>query len=68
MEIKNKLTVTRGEEGGKQWGKEGKGSSKSMYKRPMCKTKEGQDWGQEVGVGGVGESGGRKMETTVFKY
>ena len=32
-----------------------------MYKGPM----EGRGW--EVGVGGVEESGGREMETTVFE-
>ena len=32
MEIRNKLTVTRGEEGVEQWGKE-EGSSKGRVKR-----------------------------------
>ena len=36
-----------------------------MYKGPMDKAK---DWGWEVGVGGAGESGGRKMETTVSEH
>ena len=38
-----------------------------MYEGPMGKDKGGKDGGQEVGVGGTGESGGGKMETTVFK-
>ena len=33
----------------------------------MDKAKGGKDGGWEVKVGGVGESGGGKMETTVFK-
>ena len=41
MEIKNKVTVTRGKEEGKKWGKEGKRSSKNMYKGPMDKAKGG---------------------------
>ena len=48
-------------------GKEGKGLSRNMYKGPMDKAKEGKDGGWEVGLGGVGESGGGKMETTVFE-
>ena len=39
MEIKNKLTVTRAEGEGGKWGKEGKGSSRNMYKGPMDKAK-----------------------------
>ena len=31
----------------------------------MGKTKEGKDRGWEVGLGGMGEGGGGKMETTV---
>ena len=38
-----------------------------MYKEPMDKAKGRKDGGWEVGVGGVEESGGRKMETTAFK-
>ena len=41
MEIKNKLAVTRGEEGGVKWGKEGEGSSRNMYKGPMGKQNKG---------------------------
>ena len=39
MEIKNKLTVTRGE-GDK--GTEGEGSSRNMYKGPMDKDNQGR--------------------------
>ena len=39
-EIKNKLTVARGEGGGDNGGK-GEGSSRNMYKGPMDKAKEG---------------------------
>ena len=38
-----------------------------MYKGPMDKAKGEKDWGWEVGVGGAGESGGGKMETTVLE-
>ena len=52
MELKNKLTVTRGEGRGGQRGKEGKGSSRNMYKGPMDKAKgermEGGRWGWVV--------------------
>ena len=37
------------------------------YKGHMDKTNGGQDHGWEVGMAGVGESGGRKMETTVLE-
>ena len=40
----------------------------NMYKGHMDKAKEGQDRGWEVGMGGVGKSGGRKMETTIFEH
>ena len=44
MEIKNKLTVTRGEEGGEYQGKEGKGSSQGAFiKDPWAKTMKGED-------------------------
>ena len=33
----------------------------------MDQVKGGKDSGWEVGVGGVGQSGGGKMETTVLK-
>ena len=38
-----------------------------MYKGHMDKAKGGKDQGCEVGKGGAGESGGRKMETTVLE-
>ena len=38
-----------------------------MYKGPVDKARAGKDGGWEVGVGGVGESGGGKMETTVLE-
>ena len=41
--------------------------ARNMYKRPKDKDKEGKDGEWEVGVGGTGESGGGKMETTVLK-
>ena len=44
---------------------EGAGSSRNMYKGLMDKVKGGKDWG--CGVGVVEESGGGKMETTVFE-
>ena len=66
IEIKNKLTVTRGEVGGDN-GNKGKRVFGNMYKGPMDKSKMGKDGGWEVGVSGPGDSGGRKMETTIFK-
>ena len=42
--------------------------SRNMYKGPVEKAKGGEDGGWEVGgVGGAGESGGKKMETIVFE-
>ena len=38
----------------------------NMNEGPLDGAKWGWDWGWEVGMGRVGESGGRKMETTVF--
>ena len=44
MEIKNKLTVIRGVEGGGKWGKEGEGSSQETYmKDPWTKTMGEED-------------------------
>ena len=40
IEIKNKLTVTRGEEGGGEQGKEVEGSSRNMCEGSMDKAKE----------------------------
>ena len=37
-----------------------------MYKEPMDNAKVGKGWGWEVEVCGMGEIGGRKMETTVL--
>ena len=48
MEIKNKLTVTRGEAEGGNRGK----SSRNMYKGPM--DKDNGDWGSGLNVGGGG--------------
>ena len=42
VEIKNKLTVTRGKRGGDNREKE-EGSSRNVYKRPMDKVKVGKD-------------------------
>ena len=64
IEIENKLTVTRREEKGNNRGKKGKGH---QYKGPMGKAKGGKDWGWEVVVGGAGEWGDGKMETTVLE-
>ena len=38
-----------------------------MYKGPKDKTKGGNNWGWEMGVGGAGEIGGGKMETSVLE-
>ena len=54
IEIKHKLTITRGEVGGDNRGEEGGGSSRNMYKGHMVKIK-GKD---EVGEGGVFGWGG----------
>ena len=53
--------------GGPQQGKDGEGSSRSMCKGPMDKAKGGKDGGWEVRISRAGESGGRKMETTVLE-
>ena len=44
-----------------------KGSSRNTYKGSMDKSKVGVGLRWEVGVGGAGESGGRKMEATVLE-
>ena len=41
MEIKNKLTVTRGEWGGELQGKEGQGSSQGTCKRTKGQRQQG---------------------------
>ena len=65
MEIKNKLTVTRGEREGGQWGKEGEGSSQGTFvKDPWTKTTgAGLNVGGEVGR--AEENNGGKMGTIV---
>ena len=59
IEIKNKLTVARGEVGVRQWGNEGE-ESRNMYKGPMDKVKAGKDRGWEVRMAGVEGNGGGK--------
>ena len=62
-EIKNKLTVTRGEGQGDNRGKKGKGHKGTGIKDPWTKPK-----GVRIRVGdGAGESGGGKMETTILE-
>ena len=57
MEIKKKLTVTRGEWGGGQWGKKGK-SQGICIKDPWTKTMVGGGWvGLNVEDGGMGGQG-----------
>ena len=48
-------------------GKEGEGSSRNNYKGHTDKTKGGWNQGREVGMAGVGGSGGRKRQTTVLE-
>ena len=62
MEIKNTLTVSRGEVGGIVGGEGGR-VFRNVYKGHMGKTKGG--W--EVGMAGMGGSGEGKMETTVLE-
>ena len=57
IEIKNNLTVTRGEVGGDKWGKRGR-VFRNNYKGHMNKTKGGWKQGREVRMAGVGGSGG----------
>ena len=59
MEIKSKLTVTRGKGG--IMGKIGEGPSRNMYKGHMEKATGGRF------EGGVGGCSGVKMETTVLE-
>ena len=67
IEIKNKLTVTRGEVEVGNGGRKGGGLSRNMYKGHMDKAKWGYDKEWEVGMAGVEGSGGGKMETTVLE-
>ena len=53
MEIKNKLTVTRGEVGVDKGGEGGR-VFRHIYKGHKNKTKQGQHQGWEVGMAGVG--------------
>ena len=55
IEIKNNLTVTRGEVGGDKWGKRGR-VFRNNYKGHMNKTKGG-GWNQGREVGGDGWGG-----------
>ena len=48
-------------------GRKGEGSSRNMYKGHMDKAKGGTDRGWEVGMAGVGGSGGGEMETIVLE-
>ena len=66
IEIKNKQTVTRGEQKRITRGK-GEGPSRNTYEGPMDKAKGGQDRGWELGMGGAGVCCGGKMETTVLE-
>ena len=61
IEIKNKLAVTTGEVGGDNREKE-EVLSRNMYNGHMDKAKVGLDRGWEVGMAGVGGSGGGKKE------
>ena len=66
MEIKNKLTVTRGgeEDNG---GKKGKGHQRTYIKDHGQSQSGGWDQGWEVEISGMVGSGGGKMEKTVFE-
>ena len=66
MEIKNKLTVTRGEVGGNNGGK-GRRVLGNNYKGHIDKTKGRWDQGREMGMVGVVGSGGENMKTTVLE-
>ena len=61
IEIKNKLTVSRGEGEGEGRQQEGKVLSRNIYKGPIDKSKRGRMEGE------VGENSGEKVEKTVFK-
>ena len=54
MEIKNKLTVTRGEGGGDYGGEIGEGPPRNMYEGHMDKAKGGRFEGGRQGCGGRG--------------
>ena len=66
MEIKNKLSVTREE--GNNGRKKGKGHQGTCIKDPWTKTAGGRvGLSMGVRVGGAGENGEGKMETTVLE-
>ena len=66
MEIKNKQTVTRGEGGGGQWGKEGEGSSQgACIKDPWTWT---MGCGLTIGAGGKGGAGEKKLKNNIVIY
>ena len=68
MEIKNKLTVTRGGMGRDNGGVKGEGSSRNMYKGHLSKVKERQDQGWEVRMAEVvGSGGGGEMAIIVLE-
>ena len=62
MEIKNKLTVTRGEKGEDGGGRMGRVKSRNTYEGPMDKDNRGVDCKREEGVGRAGESDGGKWD------
>ena len=66
IEIKNNLTVTRGEVGKNNQGKGEKGFQDN-YKGYMNKTKGRWKQGEEVGIAGFGEEWWGKMQTTVIE-
>ena len=66
MEIKNKLTVTRGEVGGDNGG--GEGHQGTCIKDTWTKPKRGSIKGGRWGWLGWGGSGGGKMETTILEH
>ena len=67
LEIRNKLTVTRVEKGGRYGGQKGKGKQRNVNRRLMGMDNVG---GLTVGVGrdGVGVSNREKDRTTVTEH
>ena len=65
-EIKNKLTVTRGEVRGDSGEKKGKGCQETCIKDPWTKPNGGRIEGGRWGWVGQGKVVAGKMETTVF--
>ena len=49
LELKNKLTGTRGEGGEREWGKTGEGPSRDVYKGHVDKAKAGRFKGGRQG-------------------